>query len=167
MEIIDLRPLIEAAEGGADVLEKRYRDQKSKACERWCQGSLAVGGRQVIRWVTAPERGLQAPNHEAPGRKLARIHEEWTAIWGTSPPAARIKHQPGGPQLTLTSSQGPSVQSSRVPVRLLRFPLNQTSISLRSLFMKSSGRSASSVVPLLLELITGSRTTCCSCRLRG
>ena len=113
VDIIDFRPLIDAAEGVADVLEKRYRDQKSKAWERWCQGSLAAGGRQVIRWIKAPERGLQAPNHEAPGRKLARIHEEWATIWGASPPAAWIQQRPGGPQLTLTSLQGPTTVQSR------------------------------------------------------
>ena len=166
-DIIDLRPLIDAAEGVADVLEKRYRDQRSKAWERWCQGSLAVGGRQVIRWVKAPEHGLQAPNHEAPGRKLARIHEEWTAIWGASPPAAWIQHQPGGPNLLSRVCRGQQCSPVEWPVHLRRCPSSQTSTFHRSRFVKSTGRSASLVAPLPSELIIGSRTTYCSSRIQG
>ena len=64
VEFIDLDPLITAAEEIADVLEKRYREQKSKAWERWCQSSLASGGKQVIRWITAPERGPRTKHQD-------------------------------------------------------------------------------------------------------
>ena len=68
---MDLEPLVAAAEEIAGIPEKRYRDQKSKAWERLCQGSLAGGGKKVLCWIATPERGLQTPTHEAPGMKLA------------------------------------------------------------------------------------------------
>ena len=58
IELIDLQPMVDAAKGIAEVLEKRYRDQSSKAWDRWCQSSLTTGGRAVIRWLKAPERGI-------------------------------------------------------------------------------------------------------------
>ena len=112
IDYIELQPLIEAAQGIAEALEKRYKEQSSKAWARWCQSSLATGGKAVIRWMKAPERGLQAPCYEAPGRKLDRITEEWQGIWGVPPAAAKVQPIHAGPELTLTSLAGPASRST-------------------------------------------------------
>ena len=69
VDYIDLQPMIDAATEIAEVLEQRYRDQKSKAWERWCQSSLATGGRQVVRWIKATE-GSKPLNANALGANL-------------------------------------------------------------------------------------------------
>ena len=86
VEYLELNSIIQAANGIAEALEKRYKDTSSKAWERWCQGSLANGGRKVIRWLQAPERGVQTQTLEAPGQKLQRIRAEWSSIWGHTQP---------------------------------------------------------------------------------
>ena len=101
--------MIAAAEDIAKELEKRYKVIQSKAWEHWCRKSISEGGSKVIRWITAHERGIQAPRQEESSSKMGRIQKQWMDIWGTTPCIPiKVPPAPWDPKLTLTSLSGPT-----------------------------------------------------------
>ena len=76
VETVDFTSVSVAAHALAEQLEKRYKEAASRSLEKWCQSSLAKGGRKVIQWIAQPEKHPQSPHQEAPTMKIQRIQQE-------------------------------------------------------------------------------------------